>query len=170
MLNECACGCSGSGGCSEKRPESYMFFDNLKTIQRAAEEMMKLDPKEVDNLLKNGHAWAVDHIATSKDDVEEVASFLLNQKEPTGEARQMQVVVPFVHTFESFINEGYKKEYGEETSVDDFKSIEKGSSVLYRGKKWKVTRANEYILELEDSDGNKKRVNRNQFKEYGAIS
>ena len=175
MINECGCGCGGAAsGCmstgSGEKPESYMFFGNLQTIKRAVEEMMQMDPSVVDAILKDGHNWATDHIATSKDDIEEVAGFLLNQMERSGGRHQVQVAVPFIHTFESFVNESYKKQYGEEISADDFKSINRGHHVLYRGKKWKVVEANEYTLRLEDEDGNEKKVNRNQFKEYGAIT
>jgi hypothetical protein len=35
-----------------------------------------MDSSMVDSKLTDGHGWAVDHIATSKDDVEEVYGFL----------------------------------------------------------------------------------------------
>lgn len=56
----------------------YMFFGNLKTIKSRIDEMLQMDPIKVESVLKDGHAWAVDHIATSKDDIEEVADFLKN--------------------------------------------------------------------------------------------
>jgi hypothetical protein len=59
--------------------ENYMLFGNLETIQRLTEIMLKMDPRKVDQILKNGHSWAVDHIATSKDDIEEVANFLIGE-------------------------------------------------------------------------------------------
>ena len=59
---------------------NYMFFENLKIIKKAVDEMLQLDEKMVDGILTNGHNWAVDHIATSKDDVEEVYNFLINKK------------------------------------------------------------------------------------------
>ena len=55
---------------------NYMFFQNLKTIHHAIGELLNMDPSKIDSLLSNGHAWAVDHIATSADDVEEVYHFL----------------------------------------------------------------------------------------------
>jgi hypothetical protein len=55
---------------------NYMFFQNLKTIHHAVGELLEMDPQKVDQLLNNGHAWAVDHISTSADDVEEVYHFL----------------------------------------------------------------------------------------------
>ena len=39
-----------------------------------------LCPTDVDTVLKNGHGWATDHIATSKDDVEEVYNFLKSEE------------------------------------------------------------------------------------------
>ena len=59
--------------------ENYMFFGNLKTIKRCVDLLLEMDESMVDEILKNGHAWAADHIATSKDDVEEVLNFLINE-------------------------------------------------------------------------------------------
>jgi len=56
--------------------DNYMFFQNLKTIKEAVDEMLAMDPEMVDMILSNGHDWANDHIATSKDDTEEVYNFL----------------------------------------------------------------------------------------------
>jgi hypothetical protein len=65
--------------------QNYMFFGNLKTIQKCVKRMMQLDPAAVDQLLENGHDWANDHIATSKDDIEEVCNWLCNQLAPITE-------------------------------------------------------------------------------------
>jgi hypothetical protein len=54
----------------------YMFFQNLNTMKHAIEEIMQMDHKMIDNLLSDDHGWAVDHISTSADDVEEVYHFL----------------------------------------------------------------------------------------------
>ena len=56
--------------------ENYMFFANVSNIKRMCEEILSMDPAMVDSTLTKGHGWAVDHIATSKDDVEEVYGFL----------------------------------------------------------------------------------------------
>ena len=60
--------------------KNYMFFSNLETIKNAVDSLLSMDKKQVDKILENGHAWATDHIATSKDDIEEVANFLKNYK------------------------------------------------------------------------------------------
>lgn len=61
--------------------KNYMFFQNLMTIRDAADAILAMDKEVVDSILEDGHAWASDHIATSKDDVEEVAGFLKNYTE-----------------------------------------------------------------------------------------
>jgi hypothetical protein len=59
-----------------KETQNYMFFGNLETMKRLVDKMLEMDESEVDAILSNGHNWALDHIATSKDDVEEVFNFL----------------------------------------------------------------------------------------------
>ena len=68
QINECSCGCGG-----DRDNGHYMFMSNLKTMR------IQMDPQQVEQLLNNGHDWAADHIATSKDDIEEVAGFLSNE-------------------------------------------------------------------------------------------
>lgn len=60
----------------EGQSNNYMFWQNLETIKHAAEEILAMDRDEVDNTLSNGHGWALDHLATSADDMEEVYHFL----------------------------------------------------------------------------------------------
>jgi hypothetical protein len=59
--------------------DHYMFFGNLETIKRYVDALLEMDPVTVNEILHNGHDWAADHIATSKDDIEEVANFLMNE-------------------------------------------------------------------------------------------
>jgi len=61
--------------------QHYMFFQNLISIKHHIEEILNLNPDEVDALLQNGHDWACDHIATSKDDIQEVGEWLRNGME-----------------------------------------------------------------------------------------
>jgi hypothetical protein len=58
---------------------NYMFFQHLHTIKDAIEDIMKMDSEKVDAMLSNGHNWALDHMATSVDDIEEVYHFLKNR-------------------------------------------------------------------------------------------
>ena len=66
--------------------QNYMFFGNLKTIKRLVDEMLEMDEAEVDSMITNGHNWALDHIATSKDDVEEVFNFLAGHDDTENES------------------------------------------------------------------------------------
>ena len=58
--------------------EHYMFFGNLETIKRKCEEILSRDFKEIDELLKNGHDWAADHVAVAKDNILQVETFIDN--------------------------------------------------------------------------------------------
>lgn len=78
QLNECSCGCGGNGGCNDN-DSNYMFFGNLKTIKKYVDVLLQLDPNQVQEILSDGHDWAADHIATSKDDIQEVGDFLMNE-------------------------------------------------------------------------------------------
>lgn len=71
-LNECGC----NSEMDHSNTQNYMFFQNLKTIHHAVGKLLKMDPAQLDELLSNGHAWAVDHITTSADDIEEVYHFI----------------------------------------------------------------------------------------------
>ncbi len=63
--------------------QNYMFFGNLQTIKRLVDEMLEMDESKIDAILSDGHNWALDHIATSKDDIEEVFNFLAGHDVPT---------------------------------------------------------------------------------------
>ena len=54
---------------------NYMFWQNLKTINHASGELLNMNQQQVDEMCANGHAWAVDHISSSADDIEEVYHF-----------------------------------------------------------------------------------------------
>lgn len=68
-------------------PKNYMFFSNLRQIKDMCEKILAKSEKEVDGLLDDGHAWAVDHIATSKDDVEEVYNWLMHRDNKEGKGK-----------------------------------------------------------------------------------
>lgn len=55
--------------------ENYMFFKNIENIHRMCQEILEMNDEEVDAILTE-HGWALDHVATSKDDIEEVYGFL----------------------------------------------------------------------------------------------
>ena len=89
-LDECSCGCgSAKGGCNDN-DSNYMFFGNLKIIKKYVDAMFQMDPQQVQEILNDGHDWAADHIATSKDDVQEVGDFLMNEMHDSAESYNMQ--------------------------------------------------------------------------------
>ena len=67
------------------RLTNYMFFSNLKNIKSMCEEILAMNDEEVDTKLTEGHAWAVDHVATSADDINEVYNFLKGDEDEDGE-------------------------------------------------------------------------------------
>ena len=85
-LNECSC----NSGMDYSNTKNYMFFQNLKTIKKMVDAMLHMDPAQVDAMLSNGHDWASDHIATSKDDVEEVGGFLMGASQSTDSYNNQQ--------------------------------------------------------------------------------
>ncbi len=107
--NECRCGCGGpSNECMNKEELNYMFLGNLKTIKRLIDELIQMNPAEVDSILKDGHDWAIDHIATSVDDIQEVHNFLVNRADTKKKGDAFAEDTIFVKAFESFINETKK--------------------------------------------------------------
>lgn len=59
--------------------KNYMFFSNLKVIKDRIEEILSMDPQQVDAMLEDGHDWAREHLATAKDDIEEVHNWLTSR-------------------------------------------------------------------------------------------
>lgn len=122
-MNKCRCGCGDNTEMCSNYKESrlnYMFLGNLETIKRMIDEMVQMDASQVDEILKGGHDWAVDHIATSVDDIQEVYNFLKNRvsvsmdkkMDPFAEADIL------IKTFESFVNEAKKKDHDEDGDSD----------------------------------------------------
>lgn len=178
--NKCTCGCGYSKSeCSTRRSEGdrYMFFDNLKTIKAEIDALLQMNPEDVTNLLNNGHDWAADHIATSKDDIQEVAEFLRNnigdeskESEHSPFAKRSRDEVPnvggeFVHTFESFtrIVESITKKYGAKISLENFKKLKKGQKVVYKGDPYIIKEPGEHTITLTSEDGKTKNINYNMF-------
>jgi DNA-directed RNA polymerase subunit RPC12/RpoP len=83
-----------------QEPTNYMFFSNLETIHRLTGILLEMDPSMIDSIIENGHDWAADHIATSKDDIEEVVNFFIGEAGDETEAR------PEMHGTEE-VEEGY---------------------------------------------------------------
>jgi len=57
----------------------YMFFSNLEQIKRQCEMLLEMDEDTIETILNNGHDWAQDHIAESKNNMDQVFDFLMNE-------------------------------------------------------------------------------------------
>ena len=66
---------------SEQETENYMFFSNLEQIKRQCELLLSFDKQMIESLLSNGHDWADDHITVSKENMDQVFDFIMNEKE-----------------------------------------------------------------------------------------
>lgn len=64
--------------------KNYMFFSNLQTIKRLVDELLEMDESEMDAMLDE-HDWASEHVATAKDDIEEVFNFFKSHDDPEDE-------------------------------------------------------------------------------------
>ena len=60
--------------------KNYMFFSSLKVIKKKVEEILQMDPREIDAMLEDGHDWASEHVITAKDDIEEVYNWIISKE------------------------------------------------------------------------------------------
>lgn len=65
--------------------ENYMFFSNLQQIHRQCEMLLKMDSQELDQIIKNGHDWADDHVSEAKNNMDQVFDFFMNETKKEGE-------------------------------------------------------------------------------------
>ena len=87
--------------------ENYMFFSNLQQIHRQCEMLMKMDPQELDQIIKNGHDWADDHVSEAKNNMDQVFDFFMNETK----SKDKQDVTADMDQFS--LNEDGKMESGE---------------------------------------------------------
>ena len=69
----------------KEESERYMFFSNLQQMRRQCNLLLDLDKDMVENILKNGHDWAQDHIAEAKNNMDQVFDFLMNETTDEGD-------------------------------------------------------------------------------------
>ena len=53
-----------------------MFFNDIYSIYKSSCDLLEMDDNTVDELLSNGHGWALDHIATANSQLESVYHYL----------------------------------------------------------------------------------------------
>ena len=142
------CECNDMCSCN-KEQANYMFFENLKTIKKVVDAMLQLDPNQVDEMLSNGHGWAVDHIATSKDDVQEVGDFLMNEMHHGAEMNSYNMQQP------QFVPAGFKNhlkqmmpERIEKTKAGYFATTKTGRRLSQQAKSKKAALAQLAAVEI----------------------
>jgi len=64
----------------EQETENYMFFSNLKQMARQCQMLLDMDPQMLDEIIKNGHDWADDHVTEAKTNMDQVFDFFMNEK------------------------------------------------------------------------------------------
>jgi len=64
--------------------QRYMFFSNLEQMRRQCDLLLDLDHTMVESILDNGHDWAQDHIAESKNTLDQVFDFIMNESKKDG--------------------------------------------------------------------------------------
>ena len=97
----------------EHESNNYMFWQNLKTMHHGAKEMLEMDSSRIDAILSDGHGWALDHVATSADDVEDVYHFIETE----------------VDSYDGETQGGYSDEYGSVQNVTMNEAEYKGRTV-----------------------------------------
>jgi len=73
----------------EEKSQRYMFFSNLEQMKRQCEILLDMDQDMVESILDNGHDWAQDHISESKNNMDQVFDFLMNETERDGMGMNM---------------------------------------------------------------------------------
>ena len=69
----------------------YMFFSNLEQMRRQCDLLLDLDESMVEKILNNGHDWAQDHISESKNNMDQVFDFLMNETKKDGMELSMDI-------------------------------------------------------------------------------
>lgn len=57
-----------------EKPNNYMFFSNLENMKRMVDELTKMDPSKIDQMLDE-HDWASDHMSVATENLEHLYSF-----------------------------------------------------------------------------------------------
>jgi hypothetical protein len=125
----------------DRKTKNYVFFASLKIILHASSELLEMDYDMVDSVLSDGHGWALDHIATSADDMEEVYHFLANE----------------LNAYDGDTDGGYEDEFG---NVEAFNLAE----AEYQGREVKLNKpmrgdVKKYKVYVKNDKGNVVKVN-----------
>lgn len=70
---------------AEHENDRYMFFSNLEQIRRQADMLLDMDEDVLHQILENGHDWAQDHVASAKENMDQIFDFFMNEIKGEGE-------------------------------------------------------------------------------------
>jgi hypothetical protein len=73
--------------------DRYMFFSNLEQIKRQADMLLEMDKDVLHTILENGHDWAQDHVASAKENMDQIFDFFMNEIKGDGEDQMDYVQV-----------------------------------------------------------------------------
>jgi len=68
-----------------------MFFSNLEQMRRQCDILLDMDHDMIESILDNGHDWAQDHISESKNNMDQVFDFLMNESKKDGMEMSMNM-------------------------------------------------------------------------------
>ena len=60
--------------------KNEMFFNDIYSIYEDVSELLEMDSNQIDSLLSDSHGWALDHVATSTNDIEHIYHYLEGQE------------------------------------------------------------------------------------------
>jgi hypothetical protein len=140
---------------------NYMFWQNLKTMHESISHLLEMNCDEVDALLSDGHGWALDHIATSADDVEEVYHFISNNLSKDEEHDYEEWSKPMELKSDVQISDGLKYHIENEIPLgesafrfgsDKFMNLVKEIKSLHKRNLIKLNENDEFIVNEFDNE------------------
>ena len=110
----------------------YMFIQNIETMHGHLSMLIKIMQDEnslnaIKEIMKE-HEWAVDHLSTSKDDIEEVFNFLMN------EVKDYERIDRFEKDEMSRLEVGMPENLSEEKEIDEGKNTPTNKKLWSRAK------------------------------------
>ena len=64
----------------EEGIRNEMFFNDIYSMYEDVCELLEMDSNQIDSILSDGHGWALDHVATSTNDVEHIYHYFEGQE------------------------------------------------------------------------------------------
>jgi len=102
----------------ENEEKGYMFIQDIKTMHEQLSKILELmQDKNTESAIRDimdEHEWAVNHLTTSKDDIEEVYNFIINN---TSDYEQIN---DFERKEFDRMDSGYPKSFNEDVLSEEY--------------------------------------------------